>query len=275
MSDADEFALTTGEKVGREQIKDYFDMLLKAERSGEEFPVDLDTVWSLIYPRKGHAKRALVNDFLEGIDYVVVAQRTVNQAGRFEPEKVFMTLTCFEFLVARKKREIFEIYRQCRIELAALLKTGLQMPYHLRRYVANQPSVPMGYFSILSEMSMRLIAPLEIQGYTIPENMVPDISVGRIFCRWLREARGVDPDSFPNYSHKYEDGRVIPARLYPLSLLSDFVTHFQNEWLANRAEKYFKERDESVVELLPKLLRPAPSIAIAPTKPVDKLDRSQ
>ncbi len=108
---------------------------------------------------------------------------------------------------------------------------------------------------------MQLIAPLEVQGYTLPDNMLPDISEGRFFCKWLREVKGLDPDSFPRYEHKYEDGRVVPARLYPLNLLSDYVQHFQDEWLKNHAEGYFKKRDDRVLALLPKLLNPtgAPS----------------
>jgi hypothetical protein len=53
------------------------------------------------------------------------------------------------------------------------------VPYHLRRYVANQPNVPVGHFSVLTEMTQMLIAPMEIMGYTLPENMLPDISQGK------------------------------------------------------------------------------------------------
>jgi len=38
------------------------------------------------------------------------------------------------------------------------------VPYHLRRYVANQPNVPVAHFSILTEMTQLLIAPMEIMG---------------------------------------------------------------------------------------------------------------
>jgi KilA-N domain len=34
------------------------------------------------------------------------------------------------------------------------------VPYHLRRYVANQPNVPVAHFSVLTEMTQMLIAPL-------------------------------------------------------------------------------------------------------------------
>jgi hypothetical protein len=59
----------------------------------------------------------------------------------------------------------------------------IEVPYHLRRYVANHQNVPVGHFSVLTEMTPMLIAPMEMAGYTPPEHMVPDISHGRM-CNW-------------------------------------------------------------------------------------------
>jgi hypothetical protein len=120
--------------------------------------------------------------------------------------------------------------------------------------MVNYDQVPLGYFSVLQEVTSKLIAPLEVQGYRVPETMVPDISVGKVFSRWLREEKGVNTDAFNTYSHTYEDGRVVQARLYPVALLSDFVTLFQEDWLKVRAEKYFKDRDVQALPFLPKIL---------------------
>ncbi|RWQ65428.1 KilA-N domain-containing protein [Mesorhizobium sp.] len=134
-----------------------------------------------------------------------------------------------------------------------------EMPYHLRRYVANQQNVPVGHFSILTELTQALIAPLEIMGYTLPEHMVPDISHGLMFCKWLR-AKGVDTDALPKYWHLYEDGRRIQAKAYPESLLADWRRHFREEWLPLKAIEYFKGRDSVALQYLPKLL-PKPRAA--------------
>ena len=74
--------------------------------------------------------------------------------------------------------------------------------------------VPRTHFSILQELTYSLIAPMEAQGYTLPERLVPDISEGRRFSQWLR-GRGVDPGTFPTYKHRYEDGRVVDAQALP------------------------------------------------------------
>jgi hypothetical protein len=47
----------------------------------------------------------------------------------------------------------------------------IEVPYHLRRYVANYQNVPVGHFSMLTEMTQALIAPMEIMGYRLPESM--------------------------------------------------------------------------------------------------------
>jgi len=129
-----------------------------------------------------------------------------------------------------------------------------EVPYHLRRYIANQHNVPAGHFSVLSELTLGLIGPLEAQGYTIPERLMPDISMGRMFCKWLREKHGIDTNQLPTYKHVYEDGRIVDAKAYPENLLADFRKHFREEWLMFKAVKYFKERDPEALTYLPKLL---------------------
>lgn len=134
-----------------------------------------------------------------------------------------------------------------------------EMPYHLRRYVANQQNVPIGHFSILAELTIALIAPMESMGYSLPERMVPDISHGMMFCKWLR-SKGVDTDALPKYWHIYEDGRRVQAKAYPESLLADWRRHFREEWMPNKATEYFRTRDSEALPYLPKLL-PKPNAA--------------
>ena len=131
--------------------------------------------------------------------------------------------------------------------------SGGRLPYHLRRYMANLTNVPNGHFSMLNEMTLALIAPLEHMGYILPDNMVPDISEGRMFSGWLRQ-NGHDPDRMPSYQHGYEDGRVVPARAYPNVVLPDFRRHFTAVWMPTRAIPYFGERDRAAVPYIEQLL---------------------
>lgn len=128
------------------------------------------------------------------------------------------------------------------------------LSYHLSRYLMNINQIPMGHFSILQEMTITLTAQLEQQGYIIPKNIVPDISEGKIFAKWLKN-KGIDTDKMPTYLHRYEDGRVVKAKLYPVEYLPDFRNHLTNVWLPQYAHKYFKKRDESILPYLNQILQ--------------------
>jgi hypothetical protein len=131
--------------------------------------------------------------------------------------------------------------------------TVAKLPYHLERYLANRTKIPATHWSMLNELTLSLIAPLEQDGYRLPENMVPDISEGRMFSKWLRD-NGHDPDGFPRYEHVYEDGRKVPARLYPNALLAEFRKHFHEVWVPQRMRGYFAERDPNALPHVERLL---------------------
>lgn len=130
------------------------------------------------------------------------------------------------------------------------------MPVHLQRYMQNMAKIPHTHFSMLNELTLNLIAPLEKAGYTLPQNLVPDISEGRMFCRWLRENRSIEPNEFPMYDHEYLDGRVVQAKLYPIELMGDFKRHFHEVWLPNQAPKYFGQRSPEALGYIAQALLP-------------------
>lgn len=100
------------------EIKAYFEEVLRMSKDSEEFPVNLDDVWPLVFGRKQEAVRALKNDklFVENIDFQPLrndAQRADN--GQFNGgDKVtyMLSVPCLEFFIARKVRSVFEVYRQ-------------------------------------------------------------------------------------------------------------------------------------------------------------------
>lgn len=133
-------------------------------------------------------------------------------------------------------------------------KASASLPYHIKRYVANRSEIPSTHFSMLNEMIFALIAPMESDGYTLPDNMLPDISTGRMFCAWLRDEKGMDTDSLPTYRHAFDDGRIVYPKLYPNSVLADFRKYFNEVWLPNRAVGYFQDRDAKALPFIQKLL---------------------
>ncbi|MDF2510478.1 MAG: KilA-N protein [Herbinix sp.] len=128
-----------------------------------------------------------------------------------------------------------------------------QLPYHLKRYLVNMPNVPYGYFSMLNEVTLSLIGPLEALGYTVASGLVPDISLGKTFSKHLRDL-GYPVDSYPKYPHKYEDGRIVNARAYPNVLIGELRRFFVEEWLRERSHAYFAERDPLALPYLNQFL---------------------
>ena len=103
------------------------------------------------------------------------------------------------------------------------VKNSCKFPYHIRRYLINRSKIPATHFSMLDQMTLKLLGGMEAKGYIIPATMMPDISMGKIFSNWLR-GKGYDPDSFSTYKHCFDDGHrpVVDARLYPNELMTDF-----------------------------------------------------
>tara|TARA_R110000772_G_C13214194_1_gene431222 strand:- start:133 stop:888 length:756 start_codon:yes stop_codon:yes gene_type:complete len=102
------------------QAKLYFDKIFDLETNGEKFPVDLIDVWPLIYSEKSVAVRALSQNFIENVDYIKLGN---NVDGKTMSQKIglsvnyMLSVSCLEYFIVRKEREVFNIYRECRKKL--------------------------------------------------------------------------------------------------------------------------------------------------------------
>lgn len=128
------------------------------------------------------------------------------------------------------------------------------LPYHLRRYMANMNKIPYGYFSMLNEITLALIGPLEQMGYTMSASMIPDGSLGRVFSEYLRK-KGYLVDSYPTYIHSFEDGREIKGvRCYPNEVLPELRKYFIEVWMKEKSQRYFSDRAPEALPYLNKFL---------------------
>lgn len=97
------------------EIKRYFNAVLELSKSDNEFPINLDEVWMLVYSEKSKAVRALKENFIENVDFQPLAQNGERLSnGQFAGggTTYYLTLPCMEFFIARKVRPVFEVYRQ-------------------------------------------------------------------------------------------------------------------------------------------------------------------
>lgn len=126
------------------EIKAYFIQVLNLSRSKEEFPVNLDEVWPLVFKFRSDAVRALSknNLFVKDIDYQVLSTNA-QKSGVFPPQNAqksgvfakngkksdnkqdegksvmgrpqntyMLSVPCLEFFIARRVRPVFDVYRQ-------------------------------------------------------------------------------------------------------------------------------------------------------------------
>ncbi len=133
----------------------------------------------------------------------------------------------------------------------------------LQRYAINQHKIPITHFSILNQMVLRFLTRMNTRGYILPEKLMPDISLGRMFSKWARE-RGHDPDSFPSYQHEWPAGDARPpvtARLYPNELLTDFNRELESWLIQGAALKYFKGKDDKSLIHLEEIIEEIKALA--------------
>jgi phage anti-repressor protein len=185
----------------------------------------------------------------EGKDWL-----TLPIMGRgFETKDYAISLDLAKKLCMLTKTEVGEQIRNYFLDCERLSNQSQQnIPYHLRRHMANINKIPHTHFSMLTELIIKFIAPLEALGYTLPDNMLPDISEGKMFCKWLRDNKGINTDLLPTYEHIYEDGRIVYPKLH----------HFFNVWLPNKSQEYFMKRDPAALPYLTTHLQQLPASTI-------------
>lgn len=94
-----------------DEIKAYFNLVVHIiETSREEFPINLDSVWPLVYQRKDHAVRDLTEQFIKDVDFQVFPK--IGENGGRPSNEYYLSVPCLEYFIARKVRAVFEVYRQ-------------------------------------------------------------------------------------------------------------------------------------------------------------------
>lgn len=103
--------------ANQDQIGLYFYKILNLTKSGQRFPVNLDEVWPLAYPRKDHAVRTLTSDFVEGVDYQLLLKNgersyKATKGGGHNRVDYMLSVQCLEYFIAKKVKPVFEVYRR-------------------------------------------------------------------------------------------------------------------------------------------------------------------
>lgn len=122
-----------------EELKAYFEAVCKiVDSNTNEFPINLDEVWPLAYSEKGKAVRALKDGFIEDVDYKSITINGKTDTGGYRVNNYFITVSCLEYLIARKHRNVFEVYRRV---------------FHAARKGELRPAIPQTYSEALRQLA--------------------------------------------------------------------------------------------------------------------------
>lgn len=142
--------------------------------------------------------------------------------------------------------------------------TGSGIPNFVRRFNDNWDRTETGYFSVISELFIRLYGRLEHVGYLLPDvgthgkEIRPDVSVGKRFSTWLKKNHPNHVAKRKTYSHILPEGIEVDAFQYHRDSLSLFIDYVDTVWIPEHSEQYFEKRDPKALPYLPKLLSPPP-----------------
>lgn len=134
------------------------------------------------------------------------------------------------------------------------------LPNFVQRFIDNIPNIPRKYFSIIGELFLTIYSELEKVGYKIPDKsekwvqIMPDISVGRVFSEYLQKHHPERYHMKKEYMHLFPDGRKHPAALYPSVALGTFRDFVFDVWVPKYANDYFKSRDPLALNYIPQIL---------------------
>ncbi|WP_288442581.1 hypothetical protein [uncultured Chryseobacterium sp.] len=96
-------------------IRAYFERIRELRNSGEKYPVDLDDVWGICYQKKQKATSSLIDNYIVDEDYILLTENgkqtfSRERRGGHNRKTYRLTIACFEHFVARKHKEVFDVY---------------------------------------------------------------------------------------------------------------------------------------------------------------------
>ncbi len=108
------------------------------------------------------------------------------------------------------------------------------------RLFSAKTKIPYHLFCVFQELTDTFYR-AEERGGKIPENAVPDISVGKLWKTYASNILRFDMSLAKNYPHHYPDHRGIrPANLYPIEWLPAFRKWLAEVYLPVNMPKYLK-----------------------------------
>lgn len=225
-------------------------LLLETE---ESFPVDFDDTWKWIgWTTKQQGKEQLINNFIEGIDFLRKGLKS--PSGGRPSEWIVLTVDCFKSLAmmagTSKGREVRQYFLGCEAELKRrIAEEGVRQvigAYTRRVSLGFQMTEPEGHFTVFHKSSPLLIY-VEVE-MKMPINTF-DLLDGSVGIRWAKYRKGQQwaGQRIP-YDHVFPDHREIQsAWAYSLSELSHFDSWLRTTYMQIHLPTYLRSKYGALV----------------------------
>ncbi|QYJ67910.1 BRO-N domain-containing protein [Flavobacterium litorale] len=247
-------------QIFKYEDEDHFDNLTTIEIEGEAWFVASEVCKLLDIKNTSDAVSRLDDDEKNTI--------VITDGTSGNPNKTIISESGLYALIFRSSKPSAKKFRKwiTKEVIPSIRKTGsyginrLETANFVVRFNDNWDRTDKGYFSVISELFIRLYGRFENIGYKIPnkaftgKEIRPDVSVGLLFSKYLKKNYPEFANDFKMYNHEFQDGSEVQARQYKNGLLPIFIQFIDDHWIPKNAEKYFKDRDPVALDYLPKLL---------------------
>lgn len=155
-----------------------------------------------------------------------------------------------------KKADEFREWAAKVLKKERITRTNTGEPYWYKRLKQfnEETNIPDGYFCIFKE-TLDIVGQLEAKGYTLPDTITPDISIGKHWVNYLRR-QGINPDDISvKYSYRYPNQKYpVSPRAYDEDYLPQFRKWFRSEYKPVKLPKYLIGKDQGCLPALSKVL---------------------
>lgn len=140
------------------------------------------------------------------------------------------------------KRLLVKAFAEARQQLTGVYQPRINSLWEQRLELFHKHTkIPDGYWCIFGMVAAYCRSD-EFRNVHLVENALPDGSVGKHWCEFLRE-QGYDTSKLPKYPHRFPDKRGVQmANIYPNELLGTFWTWFNVTYLKENYPLYLKGR---------------------------------
>ncbi|HEY9701792.1 MAG TPA: hypothetical protein V6C58_05070, partial [Allocoleopsis sp.] len=132
--------------------------------------------------------------------------------------------------------------------------SAIERPIWLKRLALNPASnIPKGYFSIFNE-TVIIMARYEEKGFIFPDNLIPDISIGKCWINYLKSNK-IEFDR-KQYKHNAPNPHIpsVDVWCYNLDLLGIFRKWYDAEYEPVKLLPYINDRIPMTHEIVAKML---------------------